>query len=141
MKTHEDTVRRFLFGLNQLDSLKNAAAATMLQRADPSSNAKVWKQDTDPNLLLDILHSQHQTIDYLARIDSIGQKDSRPDRIHRPAGDQKDSPQLFPFLSNPVRRRANAEGKERVGVDSRHKIPEQDLLHTLQEAPTAFFQT
>ena len=40
----------------------------MLPRADPSSNTKVWKQEAYPNLLLDILHSQHHTIDYLTQL-------------------------------------------------------------------------
>ena len=43
MKTQEETARRFLNGLNQLDALKNTAAATMLLRTDPSSDNRVWK--------------------------------------------------------------------------------------------------
>ena len=34
MNTHEDTARRFLFGLNQLDALKNATAATKYYAAE-----------------------------------------------------------------------------------------------------------
>ena len=68
LRTHEDTARRFLNGLNQLDALKNAAAATMLQRTDDDSDNRKWKDGADPNLLLDILHCQHQSIEHLAQL-------------------------------------------------------------------------
>ena len=69
LKVQEETARRILNGLNQLDALKNAAATTMLQRieTDPSSGKRAWKEGADPDLLLDILHNQHQTIEHLAQ--------------------------------------------------------------------------
>ena len=69
LKVQEETARRLMNGLNQLDALKNAAATTMLQRieTDPSSGKRSWKEGADPDLLLDILHNQHQTIEHLAQ--------------------------------------------------------------------------
>ena len=70
LKVYEENARRCLNGLNQLDALKNAAAATMLQKSDsdPTSSKRTWKEGADPNLFLDILHNQHQTIEHMAQL-------------------------------------------------------------------------
>ena len=61
--------RRCLNGLNQIDALKNAAAATMLQKSPTESTTKrSWKQPADPNLLLEILHGIHQTGEHMAQL-------------------------------------------------------------------------
>ena len=60
--------RRTLNGLNQLDTLKNAAATTMLQKTADSSSKRAWKPDADPILLLEILHNIHQTVEHMAQL-------------------------------------------------------------------------
>ena len=42
----------------------------MLQKtdADPTSSKRAWNENADPNLLIDILHNQHLTIQHMAQL-------------------------------------------------------------------------
>ena len=68
LRLAEEVSRRTLNGLNQVDALKNAAATTMLQKTADSASKRAWGPQADPNLLLEILHNIHQTVEHIAQL-------------------------------------------------------------------------
>ena len=70
MKLYEELARRSLTALSQLDAITNLIGAAMTETAEDKQDKK-WANTADPNLLIELLEGQHQTISHLSQLSAF----------------------------------------------------------------------
>lgn len=68
LKTQEDIARRLSNALSQMDAVNNATAACLTTNVEGDRSKKAWREDADPNLLMQLLRAQHHAIEHMAEL-------------------------------------------------------------------------